>query len=226
MTRTLLFVLVAVGVLAFVVGRRSADDPARVAQLTRTVDSLTRTQAAFTAQQARVDTVVRVAQQTAATASQRAAHFRSLADSLGRLAHIAAPLSQDTIPTEAPTGPVTASDSVRAIPLLRGQVVALTAALDALTGAYRADSVALDTLTAAHRAALARLAVATAAADTGRVLARQGATWRFGFLTLPRVPKVVAALVGCAAGGYLDRADPVRGCGLVGLGLTVLAPTR
>lgn len=211
MTRTTLLAAVALALLAYFAGRRSASDPATIRALRATVDSLTQTRPRFVAQQARTDTVV-------AGALAQAAQWRRVADSLEALV--------PDRPVEAPRRPVVPSEARGGTPTPTDPVAALHGALTAERRASAALQLAVDSLTAARDSALARLAVAEAAARTGVAAVIGDRSWRFGPVRLPRVPKWVAGLVGCAAGGYLDREEPARGCGLGGAALLLAVPTR
>ncbi len=57
-------------------------------------------------------------------------------------------------------------------------------------------------------------------------LLERATSFRILFLRLPRPPKWLAALMGCAAGGYLDRGDRLRGCGIGATGSTLALPTK
>ncbi|HSC59426.1 MAG TPA: hypothetical protein VLC11_07670 [Gemmatimonadales bacterium] len=211
MTRWAVVALAVVALLAFVGGRGSRTP--EVAALRARVDSLTATHHAFVAAQRQTDTVV-VADRALAS------HYIRIADSLRQVA--------DAL-HRAGNGPRRPVDAPTPGAATRGhfdEPSALRAALDAQTRATAALTVALDTMTAARDAALRRLAVAEAVGRQGLTTAEAGTTWRLGFLRLPRVPKWVAASLGCAAGGYLDRGDPLRGCGLGGVGAVLVAPTR
>lgn len=213
MGRTALWVACGVALLAFWAGHHVGDRTAEVAALQARVDSLTRTRPAFTAAMGHTDTVVRVERASAAAYIRQADSLRRVADSLRRA-------------VEAPTSPVGASDTSGATGTPPTETSALRGALAAQERATAALTVALDTMTAARDSALRRMAVLEGVARQGVTVAEAGTTWRLGPLRLPRVAKWVSAVVGCSAGAYLDRQEPVRGCGLGGLGLTVLTPTR
>lgn len=213
MSKPLLWVACAAVLLAFWAGRRSADQSATVEALRARNDSLTRTAPAFQHAQMVVDTVV-VRERASATAALRVADsLRRVADSL-RMA------------SAAPQRPVEASDTSGATGGHPTEAEALRGALAAQMEATAALTVALDTMTAARDSALRRLAVAQEVAHQGLTVAEGTTTWRLGPLRLPRVPKWVAAVVGCSGGAYLDRQEPFRGCGLAATGLLLVLPTR
>lgn len=227
MTRTLLLVVCAVALLAFLAGRHSGDRSAEVAALQARVDSLTRTRPAFTAAIGHTDTVVRVVRASASAYIRQADALKRIADSL-HTALAYAKKSPDvlTSPVEAPRSPVGASDTSGATGTPPTETSALRGALAAQIRATAALTVALDTMTAARDSALRRVAVLEGVARQGVTVAAAGTTWRLGPLRLPRVAKWVTAVVGCAGGAYLDRQEPVRGCGLAATGLTLVVPTR
>ena len=207
MTRTILFVGCALVLLAFLAGRRSADQSATVAQLRARVDSLSMSRPQFDRFQQRVDTVTVHARLTAAT-------YQRIADSLTAIA--------DT----APRSPVAPSDTVGAIEVHSPEAVALRGALTAQEQATAVLTVALDTMTVARDSAVARADRAEVAARQGLTIVRASQTLNLGLFRVPRPPKWLTAVVGCAAGGYLDRAEPIRGCGLAAAGLPLVVPTR
>lgn len=210
MTRTILFVGCALVLLAFLAGRRSADQSATVAQLRARVDSLSISRPQFDRFQQRVDTVTVHARLSALAYMRLADSLKAVADTAGK----------------APRSPVAPSDTLEATGLHSPEAVALRGALTAQEQATAALTVALDTMTAARDSAVARADRAEVAARQGLTVATHASTVNLGLLRIPRPPKWVTAVVGCAAGGYLDRAEPIRGCGLAGLGLTLVVPTR
>lgn len=227
MSKTVLWVACAAVLLAFLAGRRSTSDPAAVRALQGRVDSLIRSRPAFQQAQTRVDTVV-VRERASATASiRRADSLKKLADSL----HTALAYSKNRVdslisPTEAPPRHGGASDTSGATGAHPTEADALRWALAAEERATAALTVALDTMTAARDRALSRLAVAEGVAHQGLTVAQGLTTWRLGPLRLPKVPKWVAAAIGCSGGAYLDRSEPLRGCGLGGVAMVLVVPTR
>lgn len=212
MTRTILFVGGALVALAFLAGRRSADQSATVRALQAANDSLRTSRPAFDTFQRRVDTVTVHARTTAATDIRSSAVLLARADSI-RAAN-------------APSRPATPSDTVQATGGHPTESDALRGALAAQEAATAALTVALDTMTAARDSAVERLAQAERVARQGLVLARGSQTLDLGLLRVPRPPKWVTAAVGCVAGAYLDRQEPLRGCGLAASALLLVVPAR
>lgn len=222
-----LWVACAAVLLAFWAGRRSASDPAAVAALKARVDSLTRTRPAFDSGMRHTDTVV-VHDRLAATAYIRQADsLKRYADSLHTALAYAKNRADSLIsPTVPHSSPVAASDTVHATGGHPTEADALRGALAAQERATAALTVALDTMTAARDAAVQRATVAEDVARQGLTVAQGLTTWRLGPLRLPKVPKWVAAVVGCSGGAYLDRSAPLRGCGLAATGMLLIVPTR
>ena len=117
-------------------------------------------------------------------------------------------------------------DTAAAVPTLLEALETAHAEIGSLALAHASCAEGATVAVGAWQACRARRdTLETLLASTVRLLERRR-SFRLLFFTLPRPPKTLAALTGCALGSWLDGADRIRGCGLAATATTVVLPTK